>query len=319
MRLLCVILAVALILPPMSFVRADTSPSPVGLDDLKERFPSARFVEVSLAEYELLLASADRHAVVIVDTPQGADDPPDSFTPADIDRRHWPPEGSIAPAQTRIPTSSDRSRDISVAVYGQGTGSIATDDVAIILYVLVGVVVIGAALIYGGVIFYEMITGEEEYAYWSDVGAGAWFWGGSGRRGGMYGGRGSIGLIDDEVRVGLILETGYLDGRFRFRDKEEFLSVSGAYGLLGPTVQWAFTKGDNPVSVDFEILTGYSSADHVGLMSRALAGVSWGMGRTFRMGVMAGSTYAKIRETEGPLNTKSDFNLTAGGWIGVRY
>ena len=326
MRTACLILSFLLTFSHLPVAHAEWPSPPTELDALKAMFPSARFVEVSQAEYDLLLASAGgAHAVVLVDAPNEepqAEPAPKTPEPASAvtqDHRPPPPDGAIVPARVRVSPGTARTPPVHAAVYGHGTGSVSTGDAAIILYVLVGVFVVGAALLYGVVIMYEMLSGNRIYEYWHDLAAGAWFFGGSGRRGGMYGARASIGIIGDFNRVGLVLEAGYLDGRFRFRDDDGFLSVSGVYGFLGPSVQWPLTDGPNPVSWDFEILTGYSSADSVGLMSRALTGFSWGLGSTWRMGIMAGSTYAKIRETEGPLNTKSDFNLTGGLHVGARF
>ncbi len=315
MRTLSIILAIGLAFSHIPDARGELHPEPVTLETLMALFPDARLVGVSPAEYEHLVAQANGRAVILVAdrkdvTNEGAQD---EATDAAVEHRPPPPAGTMVPARVRT------SQRTQVAVFAEGTGSIATDDAAVILYVLVGVFVIGAALIYGGVILYEIIAGHREYEYWQDVSVSGWRFGGSGRQGGMYGVRGALGLLGEFNRVGLILESGYLDGRFRLRDDEGTMNVHGIYGLLGPSIQWPLTRSVNPVSWDFEVLTGYSSADRVGLMSRALTGFSWGMGSQWRVGVMVGSTYAKIRETEGPLNTKSDFNLTVGGWLGARF
>lgn len=322
MKALTCILSFAVILTHMPFADADSSPAPTQLEELKAQFPNARFVEVTQAEFDHIMAANEQAAVMLTEPPdEPADGHPDS-SPAPreaVEHRPPPPDGAVVPARARIRTRSRAVPHVDVAVYGHGTGSIATDDLAVILYVLAGVVVIAAAFIYGGVIIYELITGRHEYRYWRDLTVSGWYFGGAGRKGGMVGGRAGLGLIGEFNRVGLILEAGYLDGRFRFRDDVGSLSVSGLYGLLGPSVQWPLTDGPNPVSLDFELLTGYSTANQVGLMSRAMAGFSRGWGPTWRTGLMAGSTYAKIRETEGPLTTKSDFNLTIGGWLGARF
>lgn len=296
MRGISFILSAALVLSHVPVTFADTARHSPLLQELRAEFPDAPMIEVTRAEFDMLMASNEDRARA------------EPYT-----QRDWPQPGTVVPAQTRV------SSRVSVAAYGEGSGSIATDDLAVILYVLVGAVVIAAGVFYGGFILYEMITGRAEYDYWRKLSAGAWHFTGSGRKGGMYGGRASMGLLHEEIRVGLTLEAGYLDGRFRLRHDDRFMSVHGFYSLLGPTVHWALSKGDNPLALDVELLTGYSTANHVGLMSRAMGGLSWGLGSRWRLGVQLGSTYAKIRESEGPLTTKSDFNLTIGGWLGATF
>lgn len=314
MKSLICMLSVAMIFSQIPMADAETNTNILLLEELHVHFPNARFAEVTQKEFDILVAMSDAHAAVLVEPPSEQTRPSKAPKKTNtFEHRPPPPRGAIVPARARVGPRTQ------VAVYGEGTGSIATDDLAIILYVLVGAVVIAAAVIYGGFILYEMITGTTDYRYWGSCGAGVWHFMGSGRKGGMYGGRMSLGLVGKQNRVGLLLEAGYLDGRFRFRDEDGFLTVSGTYGLLGPTVQWALGKGPNPMALDVELLTGYSTADRVGLMSRAMAGLSWGLGSRWRFGLQAGSTYAKIRESEGPLNTESDFNLTLGGWLGANF
>lgn len=289
------------------------------LNELQAAYPEARLVEVTREEYHTLVAmngnAVDVHTA-----------PPAEKTTYEVEPetrrsrnpRWWfhrpPPErGTVVSARVNLGSR------VGVSAHGMGTGSISTDDLAVILYVLLGAVVVAVAVFYGGFILYEMMTGIGDYQYWAHYGAGAWHFTGSGRKGGMYGGRISTGLVDERNRVGLLLEAGYIDGRFRFRDGDGIMSVHGVYGLLGPTVQWAVGKGPNPTTLDAEILTGYSTANRVGLMSRATGGLSWGLGSRGRLGLQLGSTYAKIRETEGPLTTKSNFNFTVGGWMGASF
>ena len=322
MRVLSGILAIALTCSsfPFSSSQAATHEDGVCLDALKARFPDARFIEVSPSEYARQLAKANGNAVILlangtdpsVEEETKAEPEPKESEAAD-EHRSPPPPGAVVPARVSVGPRAH------FAGFGEGTGSIATDDLAVILYVIVGAVVIAAAFLYGGLILVEILSGHRNYPLWQDIAISSWVFGGSGRRGGMYGSRATIGILGDFNRVGLVLEGGYLDGRFRLRDADGFQNVHGIYGLLGTSIQWPLTTAANPVSWDFEVLTGYSTADRVGLMSRALTGFSWGIGARWRMGIMAGSTYAKIRETEGPLRTESDFNLTGGGWFGARF
>lgn len=312
-------MSAALVLSHVPVTYADTPLDSPLLQELRAEFPGAPMVEVTWAEFEILMARNQDHAVQYAqpateESPQNSRSETMHHASAEpYTQRDWPQPGTVVPAQTRV------SSRVSLAAYGEGSGSIATDDLAVILYVLVGAVVIAAGVIYGGFILYEMITGRAEYDYWRKLSAGAWHFTGSGRKGGMYGGRASMGLLHEEIRVGLTLEAGYLDGRFRLRHDDRFMSVHGFYALLGPTVHWELGEGDNPLAFDVELLTGYSTANRVGLMSRAMGGLSWGLGSRWRLGVQLGSTYAKIRESEGPLTTKSDFNLTVGGWLGATF
>jgi len=230
---------------PMAHAAAESNS--LLLAELQARFPGVRLVEVTQTEFEILLASNSDHAVILVEAP--TEESPQNKESRDArakdstlkEHRPPPPLGTVVPARASIGSR------VNITAYGSGTGSVATDDLAVILYVLIGAVVVAAAVLYGGFILYEIMAGTTEYPYWRSCAASAWHFTGSGRKGGMYGGRVSLGLLDERTRVGLLLEAGYLDGRFRFRDDDRFLTVHGAYGLLGPTVHWALREGDNPM------------------------------------------------------------------------
>lgn len=331
MKQLSVLLAVLVGLAPVDFAAATEADQPLTLNELRERYPDARFVEVEPDTYVRMVEQLPAAEIVpLAVTAQTNDVPPEvADESADVSS---PADATVAPAhqvhpgdsvivvtgQVYGPTPSRTAACIPwMDVSAVGQGSASSGDLATIIYVVIGVVVVGAALIYAGVIAYDLLVAGREVPAWTVLTMSAWSFGGSGRRGGMYGLRLGGGLVGDDARVGLLLEGGYLDGRVRLRDQAKLYNVHGAYGLFGPTVQWRLTDGRQPITVDVDLLTGYSAARGMGLISRATLGVSWPMGQHLRAGVAGGSTYMRIRETEGVLNTKSDFNFTGGGWIGL--
>jgi hypothetical protein len=341
MKHLSVLLAVLVGVAPIEVTATTAEGQPMTLDELRERYPDARFVEVEPETYVRMVSQLPAAEIVPMKGQTNAPPSEARFQEAtleespvgqapvaepDAEGAEVPPARQYHPGDAVVvgagqvyggPASRTTTCIPWVDVSGAGQGSISSGDLATIIYVVIGVVVVGAALIYAGVIAYDLIVSGHDVPGWTVLAVSAWSFGGSGRRGGMYGGRFGGGFVGDHARVGLLLEGGYLDGRVRLRDRENLYNVYGAYGLFGPTVQWRLTDGPKPLTLDADLLTGYSTADGLGLISRATLGLSWPIGQHLRAGVAGGSTYMRIRETEGVLNTKSDFNFTGGGWIGM--
>lgn len=310
-------LVAALLLSGLPEAIAETN-AVVTVDELRRMYPDAEFREVTLPEFDAATSNPATRTVIVVEPPAGTD-----AVPAFTGRVGSVSEPVVAPAGSWRRGRPPRTRydhERPDVVYGgdvycvEAFGSFDVDsrEVAVVLFVVVGVVVVAAALVYTGLFVYDALTREGDFDGWLDTGAGAWFFYGGERGGGMYGARIAGGFMGESADVGLMLEAGYIHGDVAIREDNTPVSVSASYGIVGPTIRWVLDDGRNPFTFDMEVLAGVTSDDNLGLISRASAGFSWGIGPSWRMGLAVGSLYMKIRETEGPLRTKSDFNMAIG-------
>ena len=298
---------------------AETDTNAVTIDELRTRYPSTEFRQVTLDEFEAVTNDPllNTRVVVAPANIQGTSGSTDA--PADAISTNASPAVAASPFDQR---PSRRSRPSGEGV-GLGTDTsclnisgsfdVGDSDVAVVLFVIVGVVVVAAVIVYTGIFLFDALTqSDNEYSVWWEVGPRAHFFFGGERQGGMYGLRLAGGFMTDSADVGLALEGGYLGGRAKVGDDDDPVDVSGSYGLLGPTVRWVLSDDPNPAMLELELLAGLGSDDNLDWLSRGAVGVSWGVGDCWRMGLSLGSLYMSVHTTEGPLTTDSSFNLAAG-------
>ena len=330
------VLALAIVLSSLS-AHAEESAGGMTLQELKEKYPRARFVQVSLQEFEQIYSNYPGRNIVLVESTNNA-----GFQEVDVrDMESAKTNGApasillIEPEQTQpdepkppVPGRHASSRpydpyaphDTCVGFDIFGDIDVGSDEVAIVIFVLVGVVVVAASVLYVGYYAYDVLANGEDYEYWGDSGLRAGFLTGGDRSGGLYGLRVAGGFWGGgAMDVGLAGEVGYMDVRVAIEDQPMDVRLSGLYGLAGPCLRWVLDGSDNPVCLVLDVLAGTADDSHVGLMSKASANLSWGIGPHARLGLQIGSLYMKLNEDEGPLNTDSDFNLMLGVDVGWRF
>lgn len=318
-KLLSLFLSLALVVSALPQSSAQTS-QVVTVDDLYRMYPDAEFRQVDAAEFTAVTNDPMVNTVVIVEPAEPepshavtgqvekAVSAEPQFGPSKVERRGRRPRSVGAP---------DVYCSDVYCVEGFGSFDAGSSDIAVIIFVVVGVVVVAAAFVYAGYFVYDVLSGDlEQRTGWGEAGTRARVFYGGSRSGGMYGVRFGGGFSGEYADVGLMLEGGYMHGDVAVREDETLVSVSGGYGMLGPTIRWVLEEDINPMMLDMEVLAGMTTDDDLGLVSHASIGLSWGMGSTWRMGLSLGSLYMKIRETEGPVRTPSRFNLTGGMHVG---
>jgi hypothetical protein len=313
-RLLCWPMVAAIVTIDLPSVAQIPSNS-MTVDELRSMYPTAEMKQVTIDEFEAITNDPGAQTTVIVEpgldagartnvTRQSQSAP----TPEPSRRRPRP-----APNEDVVVVD-----DWSVNIFG--SVDVDNADVAAVVFVLVGVVVVAAAVVYAGAFAYQALTSSgEEYAWWLDGGAQGYAFFGGERSGGMYGLRLAGGFMGAYADTGLAVEGGYLHGQVRVGDTDQAVDVSSAYGMLGPTVRWVLTGIENPMMLELELLVGLAADDNLDLLSRATAGLSWGVGSDWRAGIAVGSLYTEVHTTEGPATTDSSFNLTSGVQMGRRF
>jgi len=309
----------------------------ITLSQLKQRYPAARLVEVSPAEFGRIRAGLDGNVLVLAELEPGrpgeapaadgtnatstttattavADADDGSATNA-VYRPHPPPPPHRPPPPGPHVYVEPESCNVFFDLAHCGSA----DDWGLVIYVAVGVVVVAALVVYGGVYLANVLVGAADYEYWWDVEAhSAWLVGGP-EDGALFGVKMATGFVERDVQVGLAAEVGYLDLDAEFGGPEETMQLTGVYGLVGPAIRWVVGPHENPAYVSVELLAGTSEHNETRLLSVAKAGVNWGMGDHLRFGLTVGSLYVDLKASEGLIQEHSDFNVLLGAEVGTRF
>jgi hypothetical protein len=160
---------------------------------------------------------------------------------------------------------------------GGGGGGWDSDDWAAVIYVVIGVVVVGAFVIYGVQMLGEMAMNQEGYPLFMEAGARLSYSGksiedqqGVGelyRDAYLAGLRFAIGLDRPGMGIGLTAEGGYIDVFLRSAsDPARTFDFKGGYLVAGPMIRF----GDNdPWSFSLEFLNGTSTHESIGWISKS--------------------------------------------------
>lgn len=160
---------------------------------------------------------------------------------------------------------------------GGGGGGWDADDWAAVIYVVIGVVVVGAFVIYGVQMLGEMAFNQEEYPLFMEAGVRLSYSGkaiedqqGVGqlyRDAYLAGLRFAIGFDRPGMGIGLAAEGGYIDIFLRSTsDPARTFDFKGGYLVAGPMIRF----GDNdPWSFTLEFLNGTSTHDAIGWISKS--------------------------------------------------
>lgn len=199
-----------------------------------------------------------------------------------------------------------------------GSGS----DLAAVIFVGVGIVVIGGVIVYLPKLIYDMVRNKQRYRVDHELGftytysVANWEGGGSPlyRRTLMPGLRYSAVIARPYVGVGLTLEGGYLaselSGSLAIPER---VKDDGVYALAGPVLRLA---PNSPTQFTFEFLNGTSSAENVGWVSKARISLSQRFNEHFVMALQLGSLFYDLHFFDGLIyregNLNRDLTLTYG-------
>lgn len=292
----------------------------VTVSDLQETFPDLPCHQVSADEFLAVTRSPLHLAQVVVppatnlvirgQLPAVAKDP----APGEPWTNTVRSGGPAAPLTAR-PSASNRST--SGSFYVSDFGSVDSRDAAIVVFVLAGVVVVAAAIIYSGALLGNLMINPQEAEVWAEAGPRFMFFSGGHQQGSMVGGTLALGLHGEEADVGLLIEGGYLDADVVTVEGDD-VDVAGGYGMAGLTIRWPFDSGADATVFSADLLAG--TASRFNLVSRAGLGLSWQVYGPLRAGLQVGAVYLDVKEQDGPVwQAGEDFNLLGGVETSVRF
>ncbi|MEO7425642.1 MAG: hypothetical protein ABI036_10675 [Fibrobacteria bacterium] len=199
---------------------------------------------------------------------------------------------------------------------GGGGGGGGDPDWAAIIFVVVGVVVVGAFLIYGAQAVYELATNDEDVPVFQEMGlrlsySGQKFGGADGepdlyRDTYLTGIRYAIGLDRPGMGMGLSVEGGYLDVKLRgVSDPSRSFDFRGGYLVAGPLLRFGH---NDPFSFSLEFLNGTSTHASIGWISKSRMTFQAKVASHTLVGAHLGAAFYDLHFLDGLAWRQGDFN-----------
>jgi len=195
---------------------------------------------------------------------------------------------------------------------------------AAVLYVVVGVVVVGAFVVYGAQALVELATNQDDdpvfreiglrYSYsgrrWSDGGPPLY------RDANLIGLRFGIGLDRAGMGLGVAMEGGYIDLSLRpVDDPTKVFDFQGGYLVAGPMLRFGH---NDPLSLTLEFLNGASDHASIGWISKSRMTVQSRVGKTgFLVGAHMGAVFYDLSFYDGLAQRQGNFNRDLSLVIGA--
>lgn len=197
------------------------------------------------------------------------------------------------------------------------------DDWAMVIYVVVGVIVVGAFILYVPKVLYDLATNGEKLPVFKEVGlrysysGQRWEDGGPAlyRNANLFGARFTLGLDRGSLGIGVTAEGGYIDLALRgVDDPSRVFDFQGGYAVAGPMVRF----GDNrPFSLNLEFLNGTSSHRSIGWISKSRMTVQACMESGALLGVHLGAVFYDLDFLDGLVLRSGNFNRDLSLVMGV--
>jgi len=201
-----------------------------------------------------------------------------------------------------------------------GSSDWSNSDAPLVIFVVIGVTVVVAVVVYAGAFLYELATGGGKYSYWWDVQVQTTALCGSGDQGYLAGLKLASGFENTDARVGFVLEGGYLDTRIRPDEAADRIDIVGGFVMAGASVRWPFGRSEmNPSFFGLELLAGTAEDEDVNLMSAARANLSFGIGAGTRLGFSLGALYLDLDPADGILGHIDKYTALVGVEAGFRF
>jgi hypothetical protein len=202
-------------------------------------------------------------------------------------------------------------------------------DWAALIYVVIGVVVVGAFLIYAAQTLVELAVNADHDPLFQEAGLRLSYSGRSWRDGAganlyrdayLAGIRYAIGFDRPGADVGLAVEGGYIDIRLTPLDGPgDAFDFRGGYLVAGPLLRFG---SFDPLCFSMEFLNGTSTHASIGWISKARMALQYRMGRHEVIGADLGAVFYDLAFLDGLALRRGDFNrdlsLIGGldfGWV----
>ena len=323
------------------------------LEELKARFPNARFVQVDMDEFQRISAECGLDVMPSAVEASQVGGEAVELAQAGVELRvtNAAPATATTTATNTVPVTNavtnviqevrpppmqppprvERARsapetDACVPLFDEGACHLAVDlldcdfggDADVVLFVIVGVVVVAALVIYTVGFLGSMALGIGDYAYWWDLETRTSLLVGGAESGAMVGMKLSSGIAAADAHAGIAVEGGYLDMDVELENSDDVVEVAGGYIMAGPAIRWA-GRDENPAYFFMELLGGTTEHEQVDVMSVARMGFNVGIGSVLRFGGHVGAMYLGLELDEGLIREDDNYSTIIGGEFGIRF
>lgn len=207
---------------------------------------------------------------------------------------------------------------------GRGEWDWDGGDWAAVIYVVVGVIVVGAFILFGFKALYDLVVNKDDAPVFKEVGLRFSYSGLT-----MYDDRGSslyrdaylvgmrfaIGVERDMLTLGLAMEGGSINLTVHgINPPSETLDYRGGYLVGGPMVRFG---NYNPLALSLEFLNGTSDHRDIGWISKARMGLQAKTGAGLLTGAHLGAVFYDLRFSDGLVFRRGDFNSDLSMVFGV--
>jgi len=190
------------------------------------------------------------------------------------------------------------------------------DDLAALVFVVIGLVVVFSFVIYAGTYLYQWTNYGLRKSGWYSLGLGMYGFGNQKEWGGMEAVRFGIGIRDLGFDWGLSAELGQIDSTLATGEGETNLAVTGVYGAAGPVLVYNHGQGQRYY---LEFLAGTSEHKEVHVLAKAMAGVRLESNSGWYFGASTGSLMVSLKSSLGLVRNKNPYNWLSGVEFGVGF
>jgi len=227
-----------------------------------------------------------------------------------------PPAPQPQPAQTVQPHVSIEGN----VSYGHSGGN---GDAGKVFFLLIGVVVVAAFIVYAGKFVSDLVTNKEAKLWWEIIANSNFMDTNSGQHGDFYGVKLATGIVSSELfQLALIGEIGNADINLIINETTDpqVLDFSASYWMLGGAVRMHLTdKLVNASYLYLELMGGTTNDPVTDIIGAARMGASFGINDTIRLGGNIGAQYIGLNKDQGFRNTDNNYWYTVGLELGVRF
>ena len=227
-----------------------------------------------------------------------------------------PPE---PPPQPVVQTNVGVYADVSV-----GSGRGGSGDAGKGFFIVAGIMVIAAVIVYAGKYIADLASGKEFKTWWEYIFSNTYLSTRSGQHGRLNGLKIATGFVSsDLIQVALVGEVGNTDIDVildEYSSSPAPLDFSASYWLLGASARLHLS--DKLVNASYLYLdfmggkTSHGSTDTIGM---ARFGASFGVNDFLRLGASIGAYYIGLDEDQGFTSNRDNYWTTFGFEMGVKF
>lgn len=318
-RMLCFTVAWMTVVPAIA--HAESKPA-LSEQELLAANPNARIIHVSEAEYPqlaerlrrqgyrqsniaepLYVAQNDSYSTSAYNAENGA------YSDPRRDRARCDGEAAPEDGTAEVHGSANLHLDL-------GNGSGGNGDGAVVLFIIIGTVVVVVWTLYLFKYLYDVSLGYQP-CRWSEMGFSSTAISTNALQHAYFNGfTFQTGVQDGITEFGLSGEVGNADIQLV---ENGLLHLQGLYWLLGPTLRWRLSSGENPHYFQMQFMAGTTENAEMGVLGKADLSLHLALSDRINLGLSWGAIHMNLHENDGIITNRDQYFYLYGISAGVRF